>query len=693
MKLGKILAGVLLTIGITSPAESETLDLTPYNTAEYTANGISVGKTSDDYLRVINASSAWARGYTGLGSKILIMDSGINLNHKEFSGSVTNIQDFARSKYGITDVVGHGTSMASIAAANWNGTGVAGVAPDASLAIAKVTDTTSIGFSQVRQAIAWGTTIGADVANLSANTVYDSATKKGFYQLADGSWANRDAKFVANYYLNARSTGFYLNENPGLWAGAMANSEIVLVNSAGNSGLRYPENPAPLATATNADGTLTLGGRMLVVGAWDIDNNRMAAYSNQAGHICQYKNQVGGTCLDTYRMSDFYILASGNAFSASKTGDLYTISTGTSEAAAVVSGAVAIIHQQWPQMTGANIVKLLGATANKDLPGYTKDVMGQGLLDLEKATRPYGVVGIPTTGSTKVSLSGGFSTNTSGGLSAISSKLSSVMVTDEFNRDYYVNMAQTANAKRARADYSPIAKATFYEDYNPYNKLNYYTNNGKAAFGEYDIKMNMNEYQQTAMVEMGKTTKVNDKTKYRMGFGVMNEQKSWMGNTISGALGEVNNSYTQFMNFSGVYNLNKNFSLFGSAWLGYTSANMQSTGLVTNVGATESYSWNMGLDYTKERHSVGATLSQPVTVSRGTVDVSIPVGYTADGAIAYDRSTVSIRPTTHEYDVGMYYKYRTETMSLITYGEHQINYLNQPGVTNNQVGMAIAKEF
>lgn len=694
MKLGKIIAGLMLTIGVASEAQSETLNLAPYNTQEYTSNAISVGKTSDDYLRVIKASSAWARGYTGLGSKILIIDTGINLNHTEFKGSITDTRDFARSRYGVTDLVGHGTSMASIAGANWDGTGVAGVAPDAMLAIAKVSDSSAIGLSQARQALAWGASIGADVANLSANTAYTTTVKRGFYQLSDGSWANRDATFVANYYKHSRATGYYLNENPGLWASAMSNSEIVLVNSAGNSGLRYPENPAPIATATNPDGTLVLGGRMMVVGAWDVDNNRMAAYSNQAGHICQYKNQVGGTCLDTYRMSDFYILAPGNAFSADEKGTgVYTNSTGTSEAAAVVSGAVAIIHQQWPQMTGANIVKLLGATANKDLPGYNKDVMGQGLLDLEAATRPFGVVGIPTTGSTKVALSGGFSTNSSGGLSAISSKLSSVMVTDEFNRDYYVNMAQTANAKMARADYNPISKASFYEDYNPYNKLNYYTNNGKAAFGEYDIKMNMNEYQQTAMVEMGKSTKLNDKTKMRVGFGTMNERSSWMGNTINGALGQVSGSYTQFMNFSGVYNLDKNFSLFGSAWMGYTSANMQSTGLVTNVGATETYSWNMGLDYTREQHSFGATLSQPVTVSRGTVDVSIPIGWTADGQVAYDRSTVSIRPTTHEYDVGMYYKYKTPTMSLVTYGEHHINYLNQPGVTNTLFGMAIAKEF
>lgn len=694
MKLGKIIAGLMLTIGVVSEAQSETLNLTPYNTQEYTSNNISRGKTSDDYLRVINASSAWARGYTGLGSKILIMDSGINLNHTEFRGSITDTRDFARSRFGITDRVGHGTSMASIAAANWDGTGVAGVAPDAMLAIAKVTDTTSIGFSQVRQAMAWGVSIGADVANLSANTKYDTATRRGFYQLTDGSWANRDATFVNNYYVGSRATGFYLNENPGTWAAAMANSEMVLVNSAGNSGLRYPENPAPLATATNPNGTLTLGGRMMVVGAWDIDNNRMSASSNQAGHICQYKNQVGGTCLDTYRMSDFYILAPGNAFSADEIGTgVYTNSTGTSEAAAVVSGAVAVIRQQWPQMTGANIVRLLGATANKDLPGYDKDVMGQGLLDLEAATHPYGVVGIPTTGSTKVALSGSFSTNSSGGLSAINSKLSSVMVTDEFNRDYYVNMAQTANAKMARADFHPISKASFYEDYNPYNRLNHYTGNGKAAFGEYDVKMNMNEFQQTAMVEMGKSTKLNAKTKMRMGFGTMNERSSWMGNAINGALGQVNGSLTQFMNFSGVYNLDKNFSVFGSAWMGYTNANMETTGLITNVGATETYSWNMGVDYTREQHSFGATLSQPVTVRRGTVDVSIPVGWTADGQVAYDRSTVSIRPTTYEYDVGLYYKYKTPTMSLVTYGEHHINYLNQPDVTNNLFGIAIAKEF
>ena len=302
------------------------------------------------------------------------------------------------------------------------------------------------------------------------------------------------------------------------------------------------------------------------------------------------------------------------------------------------------------------------------------------------------MVGIPTTGSTKIALGGGFSTSTSGGLASVGA-LSSVMVTDEFGRDYYVNMKSTANTKKATGNFNPISKANFYEEFNPYNKLNYYTNGGKVALGQYDVKMSMNEFTQTGLVESGYTTKLNDKSKYRVGFGVLNERNAWMGNQISGMMGEVGGSYTQFMNFTGAYNLNKNLSLFGSAWMGVTQANLQTSGLITNVGATQSYSWSMGVDYTKEKHSFGTTISQPVTVSKGTVDVSVPIGWTANGDIAYDRSRVSITPTVNQYDTGVYYKYKTNTMSLITYGEHQMNYLNQAGVTNNQVGFALNKEF
>jgi hypothetical protein len=682
MKLGKIIAGLLLTIGVSSEIHSETLDLSPYNKAEYTADSIAKGRSSDDFLRVINASSAWARGYTGKGSTVLIIDSGINASHKEFLGSITHQRNFIGSRFGMSDRTGHGSGLAGIVGANWDGTGMVGIAPDANLAIAKVTDNTAFNFSQARNALVWGNEIGAVVANISANINYDKTYQANWIKLSDGSFYNKDTRYKG---------GYYGGENPYMWAESLGKN-MVLVNSAGNSGLAYPQQPGTLATAIDKDGKLILGGQVLIVGAWDISRNGIASFSNRAGNICRDVS-ASNTCNNPYKISDFYIMAPGNMFTTDDIGNNYVIQTGTSQAAAVVSGAVAIVNQQWPQMTASNIVKLLTATANKNIAGYNPEVHGQGLLDMEAATRPYGVVGIPTTGRTKVLLSGGFSTSTSGGLSALNGKLSSVMVTDEFDRDYYVDMSKTANNKTARANYNPVAKAQFYENYNPYNKLNYYSFSATLPAGDYDMKIALNDYTSTAMFDMGKLTKVNDAMKYRVGFGMMNENNAWMGNSIGGSFGEVNTSYTQFTNFSSTYNLNKHVSVFGSAWLGYTTANLTRSGLVTDVGATQSYSWNMGLDYTREAHSFGATVSQPVTVYKGDVSVAIPTSYSADGAVNFSRERVSIRPDVNEYDFGMYYKYKTKTMSLITYGEQQMNYLNQSGVNNQQVGFALAKEF
>ena len=674
-----LLLAVLSTLSFT--VQAETLNLTPFKTKELTADGISAGKKNDDVLNIIKADYAWARGYTGKGSIILIADTGINASHTEFKNSIGFTKDFSNSKFGIIDRVGHGTGLAGIAAANWDGIGMAGVAPDATLAIAKVTDNTSYNFSTARAAMAWGNSIGATVTNISANYVYDSTYTSNMAKLKDGTFMSNDARY---------RTGYYLGEKATTWAPYMG-TEMVLVNSAGNQGVAYPANPGILATATDSKGNLILGGRVIIVGSWDVTTNNISTFSNRAGTICQAV--VSGTCTDKYRVSDFYIMAPGNEFAPTATGtDTYAIQTGTSQAAAVVSGSVAVIRQMWPLMTGANIVKLLGATADKSFKSYNVNIHGQGLLNLDRATQPVGALGIPTTGA-KTALTGAFVTNTSGGLSAVATKLSSLMVTDDYDRDYYVDIAKAANAKRARADFDPISKAGFYSNYNPYQKLNYYTNNGSFQTGEYDIKLSMNEYSAQAMMEVGKTTQLNDFSTVRVGFGMLNEQRAWMGNSISGAFGQVDGSYTAFTNVSGKTNLNKNVSVFGSVWLGNTTANLAQTGLVTQVSDTQSYSWNMGVNYTQNAHSFGATVSQPMTVLSGTVDVALPTGYTATGDVAYTKATVSITPTVNEYDFGAYYKYNTATTNLVVYGEQQVNYLNQAGVFNTQVGIAVGALF
>jgi len=79
-------------------------------------------------------------------------------------------------------------------------------------------------------------------------------------------------------------------------------------------------------------------------------------------------------------------------------GGEYKNMSGTSMAAPVVAGAVAIVHQLWPYMPGKDIAQLLLKTADKGLPGYAEQTHGQGLLDLDQATRPVGNLGVSLTG-------------------------------------------------------------------------------------------------------------------------------------------------------------------------------------------------------------------------------------------------------------------------------------------------------
>ena len=83
-------------------------------------------------------------------------------------------------------------------------------------------------------------------------------------------------------------------------------------------------------------------------------------------------------------------------------------------------------------------------TADKNLPNYNVNIHGQGLLDLNEATKPQGAVGIVTTGRVDhpvVSLNNTYySTGT-----ALPSSLENlqIMVLDDYDRNYYLNIGSS----------------------------------------------------------------------------------------------------------------------------------------------------------------------------------------------------------------------------------------------------------
>ena len=73
--------------------------------------------------------------------------------------------------------------------------------------------------------------------------------------------------------------------------------------------------------------------------------------------------------------------------------------SGTSMAAPHVSAAVAILKEEFPNLTGAQIVDLLLSSATDLGAGGTDEVYGVGLLNLDAATQSSGTMNIAMTNS------------------------------------------------------------------------------------------------------------------------------------------------------------------------------------------------------------------------------------------------------------------------------------------------------
>lgn len=122
-------------------------------------------------LAQIGAPAAWSTS-TGAGVVIGIVDSGIDPSHPDLAGKIDAFADClggtCREGPG-RDSGGHGTAVAGIAAATTgNGAGIAGVAPDARLVVARVLGPDGTGVTEdINRAIQWVVDKGARVVNLS----------------------------------------------------------------------------------------------------------------------------------------------------------------------------------------------------------------------------------------------------------------------------------------------------------------------------------------------------------------------------------------------------------------------------------------------------------------------------------------------------------------------------------------------
>ena len=89
----------------------------------------------------IGAEYKWKKGYTGKRVVVAVIDTGCAINHPDIKRNIIGGYNFTEEYGGditiFEDTNGHGTHVAGIIAGSKNGSGIVGVAPDAKLLILK----------------------------------------------------------------------------------------------------------------------------------------------------------------------------------------------------------------------------------------------------------------------------------------------------------------------------------------------------------------------------------------------------------------------------------------------------------------------------------------------------------------------------------------------------------------------------
>jgi len=696
MKLKALTLAIALALGSTAYAQTKALN--------YEAKEIST------VLKVGGVTNAWARGITGKGVTIAILDNGFDLTHSDFAGKIVASKNFNgtiawNNPTNPTAVTWgwHGTLMTGIAAGANNGVGTVGVAPDAKLLLGQVGQggtMTSVEMAAVYKGIDWASANGATVINLSLGSNFDTNFQKQITLLnksQSGIWKAPAAYGSLYGYSIKDVNAFAVGTNRG----------SIIVAAAGNQGLPYAQFPGAYATQVDSTGKLILGGRMLIVGATDSTGKIIAPFSNRAGSICT--NIVGTTCNDPYLVKDFFLVAPGMQVYGSDPNQMNrgtngsTAVNGTSPAAAYVSGGIALMKQAWPQLRPEQLVAVTLNTA-KDLGAKgVDDVYGHGLVDFDAATRPMGTLVLAN--NTKLTGSGpqgkvlqlqGTGVVTSG---AVSLKTSSVLqnsqAVDTIGRNYAVDLTKAVGYNNAMSyqygsPWMSMAGANYKQITNPIGKdatLSFMASDGGAA-SQY-------EWQYDASTRLG------------FEVGTLREQKGFLGTQGGGAM-EFGGSNTVWSGVNLSRNIATNTALIGSYTMGMTrTSNVQDS--MIQLGSTViADSWKIGVAQSnilfsgKTKDTLSFAVATPVAVRSGHATITGVTGYTytdnEDGTTDANPVTqterVSLAPKVREMDLVLGYNVsRSNTSTVGVNLVKQFNAGGQAGVQGYGVSIMVRSMF
>lgn len=243
-------------------------------------------------------------------------------------------------------VNGHGVGVASLMVAAHDGKGVMGIAPNATVVAFNPFDATNTAsWSAVRQGVLALAARNASVINMSLG-------QPGYVLHPD--WR----KVFADPAVHAMTRG------------------RVFVMAGGNDGA---------VQQANVRWDWTRDPNLILVGSVD-PSGKISSFSNTPGNACLTDD--AGTCRE--KLMNRFMVAPGELILLPDGQGGFVRRSGTSFAAPLVAGAVTLLHDRWPWLSGRpkeTIEILLSSAKDLGAPGVD-GVYGHGLLDVEASQSP-----------------------------------------------------------------------------------------------------------------------------------------------------------------------------------------------------------------------------------------------------------------------------------------------------------------
>lgn len=308
-----------------------------------------------DNITHVQAEKVWDLGYTGKGVIVAVIDSGVNLDHvdlkdhlwdggSEYPYHGYNFVNPGQAPY---DDKGHGTHCAGTICGDGTSGLATGIAPDATLMCLKTSSKTetSTTFDRLSSAIEFAVEHGADIISISVGGwINDNVARASFRQIFD----------------NALNLGVITS------AAAGNNRQYLTTTLPAPRNINSPSDcpppwihPDQQGNGTNVSGVVSVGGVNYENQVISISSQGPTTWQETSYADYPYNPGIGLIRPD--------IVAPGDGIKSLdyETNDGYAIKSGTSMAAPCVAGVMALMLEKNPELTPADICRIIETTATK----------------------------------------------------------------------------------------------------------------------------------------------------------------------------------------------------------------------------------------------------------------------------------------------------------------------------------------